>query len=216
MATGPFAANGTNALLTEALQPSEQMGEMERNLYIVRGDVWRLIAEPGTPDRKKLVDGIASMRARNEVLLNGPEARPMQPEEARLLAEFKKEWDLALDLRAEAVTTAVSDREAGAAIMDTNVRPHDHASRSAIRSLVDLKTKSANEHVEATRATVSLGPPSLTAAPSGRSSQSGTLAGGRSEWTSRATYSASASPITHLMVALPPAGGQSNAKSLQT
>jgi len=138
-------------LMTEALKPSEQMSEIERNLYIVRGDAWRLVAEPGTPDRRKLVDGIASMRARNEVLVKELEGHPMTSEEGRLLAEFKREWTLALETREEAITTAVTDHTAGSAIMVEKVRPHDGASRAAIRSLVDLKTKSANAHVESTR-----------------------------------------------------------------
>jgi methyl-accepting chemotaxis protein len=141
-------------LMTEALEPSEQMSEIERNLYVVRGDAWRLVAEPGTPDRKKLLDGIASMCARNDVLIKELEERPMTPEEGRLLTEFKKEWVLALETREEAITTAVTDRVTGAAIMVEKVRLHDHSSRAAIRSLVDLKIKSANAHVDSTRTVV--------------------------------------------------------------
>ena len=140
-------------LISEAIEPSVIMGEIERNIYFARGDMWRLVAEPETAERAKLLATIDKTRTRNDELIKAFLARPLTPDERVLAVDLGREWEAVMTGRMNGVALGATDRLGGAALMDA-AHGHDHSARDAARALDKIAVDRALAHAEETRAVV--------------------------------------------------------------
>lgn len=138
-------------MMTEAIEPTMELVEIERNVLLIRGDVWRLVSEPDTVDRPAVTENVAKLRARYLSLIASYESRPLSAEQRRCVEEFKKTLAVARAARGKALELASTDRKAAMRVMDEEAGPTDVASRVAINTLVTIDLKEAHEHVETSR-----------------------------------------------------------------
>ncbi len=143
-----------DSLLESGLDPSVDMAAVERNLLQMRGDVWRLVGEPHTPDRDKLIEDIRALEESNKPLLAKMDARPLPPEERRIFEQFRVEYEAVCATRREAVASSATDEPGAHVVMVTKVRPHDKPSRALARTLVEAEVKSVEAHAAEIRGMV--------------------------------------------------------------
>jgi methyl-accepting chemotaxis protein len=144
--------DNVDTLLRDAIEPSTRLGEAERALQVNRGSVWRLVADPATPDQAAALAEMAQLAERVDAQVAFYEKHPHGAAEQALLDEFKRQLALSRAARRKAVDAATTDRAEALRIMHEEVHAPDHASRAALRKLVESALAGTESRAADTRA----------------------------------------------------------------
>jgi methyl-accepting chemotaxis protein len=141
--TGVVISKRMSAQVTEVIsqgvEPTKLVLDASRGVLIGRGDVWRLQGQPTHPDRPKIIASFEEQAAATDKAIAQLEKSSLSPAERAWVETFKTEWNAVRDARRHAIALSATDANASYALMNGEVRQHDHESRHALDELVRLR-----------------------------------------------------------------------------
>jgi len=136
--------------LERGVEPASHLASVRFLHATVRGDLWRLVAEPDTSERVKLLSDFEQELTVIHGELRALERLKLPAAEQHKLAEYRRESELAMGARRQAIELSRTDR-LGAMAALIEARPHDRRARLVIEEELELREQAMRAAIAATR-----------------------------------------------------------------
>ena len=118
-------------VIARGAEPAAHLSRVQFLHATVRGDLWRLVAEPDTAERAKLIQDFEQELVQIQAELRALDHLKLPAAEAANLSEYRLETEQAMTARRQAIDVSRTDRLAALKAL-IEARPHDRRARQVI------------------------------------------------------------------------------------